>query len=265
MHLAGVAAGSVVSLGSAPIASAVIERIVDGRRFTRRWTTGAVLGVSGTVLLTLAQAARTHPGEGSRSAGDAVLGLSLALVAGVSYALYSWTARRLLKGGTTPPATMGALFGFGGVLLLPLLVIVGDPLVESWPNAAVGTYMALVPMFLGYTLFGRGLAHVPASTATTLSLLEPAVAAVLAVLVVGERLSPPGWGGITLLLGALAVLTAPPRRSTDAHTVAVPDPVTPDRLPPPAQAPREPANLGHTKTDHLPVDGFPRRGREAGT
>jgi DME family drug/metabolite transporter len=71
--------------------------------------------------------------------------------------------------------------------------------------------MALVPMFAGYVLFGWGLAHVPASTATTLSLLEPAVAAVLAVLVVGERLPPPGWAGIALVVGCLAVLALPTR------------------------------------------------------
>ena len=62
-----------------------------------------------------------------------------------------------------------------------MLLATGALLPSSWSNAAVGTYMALVPMFLGYVLFGWGLAHVTASTATTLSLLEPAVAAVLAV------------------------------------------------------------------------------------
>ncbi len=82
-------------------------------------------------------------------------------------------------------------------------------LLDSWSDAAVGTYMALVPMFLGYVLFGWGLAHVPASTATTLSLLEPVVAAVLAVLVVGEGLPLLGWAGVALVVGCLAVLTAP--------------------------------------------------------
>nr|WP_268255287.1 EamA family transporter [Streptomyces roseolilacinus] len=73
----------------------------------------------------------------------------------------------------------------------------------------LGAYMAPVPVFAGYVLFGWGLAHVPAGTATTLSLLEPAVAAVLAVLVVGERLPAVGWVGIALVVGCLAVLTAP--------------------------------------------------------
>ncbi|MEV6740803.1 EamA family transporter [Streptomyces sp. NPDC051104] len=211
MHLAGVAAGTVVSIGSAPLASALIERVVDGRRLTHRWMTGAALGLSGTVLLCTAEAAGAHSGPGARSAGETVLGVGLGLVAGLTYALYSWAAHRLISRGVTSGAAMGTVFGLGGLLLMPVLLATGAPLLASWSNAAVGAYMALVPMFLGYVLFGWGLAHVPASTATTLSLLEPAVAAVLAVLVVGERLPLLGWAGIALVVGCLAVLTTPTR------------------------------------------------------
>ncbi|MFE7706986.1 DMT family transporter [Streptomyces sp. NPDC057486] len=214
MHLAGVAAGTVVSIGSAPLASALIERVVDGRRLTRRWMIGAALGLSGTVLLCAAEAAGVHSGPGTRSAGTTVLGVGLGLVAGFTYALYSWAAHRLISSGVTSGAAMGTVFGLGGLLLLPVLLATGAPLLTSWSNAAVGAYMALVPMFIGYVLFGWGLAYVPASTATTLSLLEPAVAAVLAVLVVGERLPLLGSVGIALVVGCLAVLTMPARTTT---------------------------------------------------
>ncbi|GGQ19885.1 DMT family transporter [Streptomyces roseolilacinus] len=210
MRLAGVAVGTVVSIGTAPLASAVIERVVDRRRLSRRWKAGAALGLLGTVLLCVAQAAGpAQHGPAEASAGATVLGVGLGLVAAATYALYSWAAHRLITRGITSRAAMGAVFGVGGVLLVPVLLVTGAPLVDSWPNAAVGAYMALVPMFAGYVLFGWGLAHVPASTATTLSLLEPAVAAVLAVLVVGERLPAVGWAGIALVVGCLAVLTAP--------------------------------------------------------
>ncbi|TDC42601.1 EamA/RhaT family transporter, partial [Actinomadura sp. KC345] len=208
MRLAGVAAGTVVSVGSAPLASAVVERVVDGRRLTRRWVVGAALGLSGTALLCLAETAG-RSGAQSRSAGATLLGLGLGLVAGFTYALYSWAAHRLISREISSVAAMGAIFGLGGLLLMPVLLATGGPLAASWSNAAVGGYMALVPMFLGYVLFGWGLAHVPASTATTLTLLEPAVAAVLAVLVVGERLPLPGWAGIALIVGSLTVLTTP--------------------------------------------------------
>ncbi|CAL9335853.1 hypothetical protein SUDANB58_00164 [Streptomyces sp. enrichment culture] len=224
MHLAGVAAGTVVSIGSAPLASTLIERVVDGRRLTRRWMAGAALGLSGTVLLCAAEAGGARSGPGARSAGETVLGVGLGLVAGLTYALYSWAAHRLIDRGVTSGAAMGTVFGIGGLLLMPVLLATGAPLLASWSNAAVGAYMAVVPMFTGYVLFGWGLAHVPASTATTLSLLEPAVAAVLAVLVVGERLPLPGWAGIALVVGCLAVLTTPTR------TGRRPRAVTTDRI-----------------------------------
>ncbi|MER5676222.1 MULTISPECIES: DMT family transporter [Streptomyces] len=228
MHLAGVATGTVVSIGSAPLASALIERVVDGRRLTRRWITGAVLGLSGTVLLCAAEAtAGTSSGPGARSAGSTVLGVALGLTAGLTYAVYSWAAHRLIGRGLTSGAAMGTVFGIGGLLLVPVLPATGAPLLDSWSAAAVGAYMALVPMFLGYVLFGWGLARVGASTATTLTLLEPAVAAVLAVLVVGERLRPAGWAGVALIVCCLGVLTVPFPGAAGRRAATPPRPLPP--------------------------------------
>ncbi|MER6693165.1 DMT family transporter [Streptomyces minutiscleroticus] len=209
MHLAGVAVGTVVTIGAAPLVSAVVERVVDGHRLTRRWRLGAALGLLGTVLLCAADAGGAPGGPERASAGATVLGVALGLVAAMAYALYSWAAHRLITGGIASRAAMGAVFGLGGLLLVPVLLATGAPLLDSRSNLAVGAYMALVPMFAGYVLFGWGLARVPASTATTLSLLESAVAAVLAVLVVGERLPAAGWAGIALVVACLAVLTVP--------------------------------------------------------
>lgn len=230
MRLAGVAVGTVVSLGSAPIASAVVERVVDGHRLSRRRLVAAAVGLAGVVLLCGAQALAggagpRDPGGPDASTARGVAGVALGLVAGLTYALYSWAAHRLMRAGVPSRAAMGAVFGTGGVLLLPVLLVTGAPLLASWGNAAVGIYMALVPMFAGYVLFGWGLAHVAASTATTLTLLEPAVAAVLAVLVVGERPPAAGWIGVGLVVACLAVLTAPARvlgRSWSGGAVAPP-------------------------------------------
>jgi len=116
-----------------------------------------------------------------------------------------------MRRGLPSRPVMGAVFGAGGVLLLPVLLLTGAPIVASWPNFAAVGYLAVVPMFAGYVLFGAGLAVVPASTATALTLLEPAVAAVIAVLVLGERLPVLGWAGMVVLLASLIVLTTPSR------------------------------------------------------
>lgn len=207
MRLAGVAVGTVISIGSAPIASAVIERLIDRHRLSARWVVGAGVGLVGVVLLSVVEPARAS------GTGNTALGILLGLLAGATYALYSWAAHRTMQGGAPSRVAMGAIFGVGGVLLMPVLFVTGAPLLESWTNFNVGIYMALVPMFLGYVFFGLGLARVKASTATTLSLAEPVVAAILAVVIVGERLPPVGWAGVGLVIASLAVLTVPVRRT----------------------------------------------------
>jgi DME family drug/metabolite transporter len=210
MRLAGVAVGTVVSIGSAPMAAALVERVVDRQPLSRRWVLGATVGVLGVLALALARAGgeAATDGPGAR----AVVGVALGLLAGVTYALYSWGAARVMRRGLPSRPVMGAVFGAGGVLLLPVLLLTGAPIVASWSNVAAVSYLAVVPMFLGYVLFGRGLSAVPASTATSLSLLEPAVAAVIAVLVLHERLPVLGWAGMGVLLAGLVLLTADSRR-----------------------------------------------------
>lgn len=205
MRLAGVTIGTVVTIGSAPLLSALIEVLFDQSRLSARWVAGALIGLSGLLLLVASQGGAL---SGGAAGPAATRGILLGLLGGFTYALYSWTARRVMLRGVRSDVAMGATFGVGGLLLLPVLLATGAPFLLSWTNAAVGLYMAVVPMFLGYLSFGFGLARIPASTATTLSLIEPAVAAVLAVLIVGERLSAPGWLGVGLIVSCLAVVTA---------------------------------------------------------
>lgn len=214
MHLSGVAVGTVISIGSAPIAAALIERFADRKPLTGRWIIGALLGVAGAALLSFASHAPADQNVGNHGGGAvaaspwaSTAGILLGLVAGGTYALYSWAAHRLIRGGVSSRAAMGSVFGLGGLLLMPVLAVTGGPLLESWTNFSVGAYMALVPMFAGYILFGWGLARIHASTATSISLLETVVAAVLAVLVVGERLPALGWLGAAVVLGSLFILT----------------------------------------------------------
>ncbi|ASN37975.1 EamA family transporter [Arthrobacter sp. 7749] len=205
MHLAGVALGSVISLASAPLASGLLERFVQRVALSRWWMLAAGLGLTGSLLLCLSKTSHDPAG-----AGASLVGIGLGLVAGATYATYSWCAQQLMGRGVSRAASMGAVFGIGGILLLPVLFFTGTPLIASPQAFSVAAYMALVPMFLGYLLFGYGLARLSASTATTITLSEPAIAAVLAVVIVGERLSGMGWIGLGIIAAALAVLAFAP-------------------------------------------------------
>ena len=118
MRLAGVTVGTVVTIGSAPLLSALIEYLLDRRRLTLRWSLGAAVGLIGMGLICLAENA-AH-GETLR-APSVPLGVLLGLIGGFTYALYSWSARKMMLQGTGSTVAMGATFGLGGLLLMPVL------------------------------------------------------------------------------------------------------------------------------------------------
>ena len=201
MNLAGVAIGNVVSLGTGPVFAALLEWVVERRPLSRFWAACTAAAIAGVALL----AVGGH--RDAASGPNGVLpGVALGLVAGFAYALYTYASSRAIRAQQPARAVMGGMFGLGAVVLLPVLLALGAPLLASQLTVGVTAYLALGPMFLAYLLFGIGMRTMRSSTATTITLLEPVVATILAVLVVGERLDAIGWVGLTLILVAVTVL-----------------------------------------------------------
>jgi DME family drug/metabolite transporter len=150
------------------------------------------LAISGCSLLVLAQ-------------GDVrldLIGMLLALGAGLSYALYTLLSKDLMA--TLPPdAVMALLFGLGALLLLPLLLFSDIRWITQPSGLWVVLHLGLVATALSYLLFGRGLKLIAPARAVTLSLTEPLTAGVLGVVLLGESLTPGAVLGILLLLAAL--------------------------------------------------------------
>ena len=88
---------------------------------------------------------------------------------GIKFLVFSWAGsgcnlftlfmgcKRLIDRGIAAKAAMGMIMGGGAVILLPTLLITGGGLLQSSTNLLVAGYMMLIPMFLGYLLFGFGL------------------------------------------------------------------------------------------------------------
>lgn len=199
MRMAGVATGTVVSIASAPLFTLLFECLFSTKRnlSTRKWVSLG-LGVVGIVLLVNAESTHGHAEPQFK-----LWGILLGLVAGLSYATYSLMAKELINKGVQSQAAMGAIFGLGACLLLPTLLASGDNLFVSQTNTLVLIYMAVIPMGVGYIMFGVGLRHINASTANILTLFEPVVAAVIAVLILEEYIPPIGWFGIALIMVCL--------------------------------------------------------------
>lgn len=94
MRLAGVAVGTVVSIGSAPAVAAVVERLADRHRLSRRWSLGAMIGAVGVVALAAGRAGLAGAASGQ---AHQLLGILAGLLAGMTYAIYSWGAARLMR------------------------------------------------------------------------------------------------------------------------------------------------------------------------
>jgi drug/metabolite transporter, DME family len=188
----GVATGTLVAIGCTPIVAGLVTR-----QATPSWFAATALSVLGLVLLVGGDTGAVDP-----------LGLASALGAAVSYATYIVATRRLVATGTAGIGVLATVFAVSGTALLPFLLLT-DP-GALWTDAGMLTvlYLALVPTVLAYALFNAGLRGVPASTAATLGLTEPVVAAGLGVLVLGERLGATGLLGAGLVLVGLFVLVS---------------------------------------------------------
>lgn len=204
MDLAGVAIGNVVALGSGPLFAALLEWRFTGSALTRRWMLSAGIALTGVALLVIGGHGAGSPVESS----SIPTGVALGLVAGAGYAVFTFSSGVIIRRGAGGRATMGAVFGLAALPLAVILLFVGAPLVASATSITVAAYLAVGPMFVAYLLFAVGVRALNASSVTVITLLEPLVATVLAVLIVGERLDPLGWIGMALIVVGVTVLSS---------------------------------------------------------
>jgi drug/metabolite transporter (DMT)-like permease len=133
------------------------------------------------------------------------LGISLALAAALTYSGYILLATRVTRSvdslwsSAIITASAGALFG-----LLALLHGVALP-ASSTGWAAVGG-IALVSTVLAILAFMAGLIRIGPTDAATLSVLEPVITALLAVILLGESLGPAQVVGGALIIVAVLIV-----------------------------------------------------------
>ncbi len=199
VDVAGVALGTAVAIGSAPVSTGLIEWGLRHRPPPGRWWLATTTTTAGVVIL----------------AGPSQLVLSgvlLALGAGLSYAVYATASKSLLDAGIPGPTAMAVVFGGGGLLLLPVLPTLDLGWLATAEGIALVAWLGGATILVAYLLFAAGLSAVPASTAATLSLAEPLTAAILGVVLLAERPSSIALVGAAAMLVGLAVLVAPSSR-----------------------------------------------------
>ena len=201
VRMSGIAVGSAVTLGSAPIWAGIFA-IAAGRRFAWGWMAGVACAVAGGLMM-----------AANSSAGINPEGLAFCLTAGFSYAAYAEATQRIVAGRAAGVLT-GAIFVGAAMLSLPLALFLNPFPQMSGVDWMVVAYLGIVTTGVAYALFSQALKRSSAASAVALTLLEPVTAFVAARFVAGE---PTGWASLCGLVLILAGLAAILRSEVRAH------------------------------------------------
>lgn len=208
----GVAVGTVVALGSAPVITGALDWMLRRRYPGHRWLVATAIATAGVAILAAAT------GDGSASASP--LGLLASLGAGASYAVYTLAAKALLDRGWTATGSMGGLFGVAAIASLPVLLSTDASWLTTGPGLAMALWLGLVATTLAYVLFGTGLRGLAPATVSTLTLAEPLTAGILGVALLGETLSAGGVLGLAVLAAGIVVLATAGARTAPRPAIA---------------------------------------------
>ncbi len=131
------------------------------------------------------------------------VGLLLALSAGICWGAYLLLAKRVVTG--MDPLTVTALMMAGAtVLATPLLAIDGVRLAGHWDAVLLGVVIAVVSSAFPYWLEMVAIRRVRAATYGVLLSIEPAVAALAALVVLGQRITPLEAAAMAAVMAAAA-------------------------------------------------------------
>ncbi|MDW4571470.1 EamA family transporter [Microbacterium sp. M3] len=210
----GVAVGTVVALGSAPILAGLLEWALTRRMPSPTWMGATALATLGVVLLGLG-------GEAGAGGGTDPLGLLGSVGAGASFAVIANAQRRLLDDGWDPFTVVGGMGASSALLCAFALPFVDLTWLGTTSGLVMALWLGLATISVAYVLFTWGLSGLTAATAATLTLGEPLTASVLGIVVLGERLSTLAIVGLVVLAAGLALLAWGSRAPRDPAPYAV--------------------------------------------
>jgi DME family drug/metabolite transporter len=194
----GVSLATLVSIGASPVLVLLAEAVTGRRRPGPRQLATAALALAGLTLL-------IGVPSGGRDLTATLIGAGFALLAAAGFATMTFVGSSPVDGLDDLTAT-GFAFTLGAAALAPL-AMAGSGLAFTPEPATLGLLLLFGagPTAIAYAAYFRGLRTTSAGTAALMALLEPLVGTALAVLLLGDRLSPAGMAGAVVLIGALVL------------------------------------------------------------
>lgn len=184
----GIAIGTALSLGSAPIFSALIE-ILSGDKINIKWIISTFLSVLGCILLFSSQ----------NSTDMNILGSILSLGAGLAYAIYVKSSHTLFE-KSNRVLVNGLVFLTSAIILSPILFVYDISWIFSTRGLVIILHLGVIATAISYSLFAYGLSTTSTPRAVTLTLAEPLTATLLGIFAFKESFT------LLSLIGALLLL-----------------------------------------------------------
>jgi len=197
VHTTGIAISTVTALGSVPTFSAIVAYFVLGEKPQKSWYLGTSVTVLGIILV------------GTANGIDSFkpIGILLAAIAGLGFAVFNVISRRSLAQGAQDIWLTATSFGIAALFTLPFLFAQNPEWILTRDGGLSVLWLGLVPTAVGYFLFTFGLKRIDSSTAATVVLAEPATATILAALIIGESLVLQSFLGIAIVAAGILYIS----------------------------------------------------------
>jgi inner membrane transporter RhtA len=142
-------------------------------------------------------------GHGAASSGEVVAGLAFALLAALAWAAYIFLSRAT---GQRFPGSTGLAIAMvvAAIVITPVGVAAGRAALLRPGVLATGLAIGLLSSIIPYTLELEALRRIPARVFGIWMSLEPAVAALVGLVVLGQALTPPEWLAVGCVMAACA-------------------------------------------------------------
>ncbi|MGP4040776.1 DMT family transporter [Gracilibacillus sp. D59] len=192
----GVAVGTVVAIGSAPILAGIMEWLFYRIIPDRRWWLATILAITGCSLLV----------SNDQAVAISPLGILMAVGAGLSFATYTLFSKKLLEQHHSE-VVVAVVFTLAAILLSPILLLYDFTWLLQTNGITVALHLGILATAIAYLIFSRGLIRTSAATAVTLSLAEPLTATVLGMVIVKENITTQILPGLILIFTSLVFLS----------------------------------------------------------
>ena len=190
-------------IATTPIMVAVIERLLPGgEAMNRRGWAGTLLGTAGILVLVWPALGRHAP-----TGGRHLLAYGVLLVAALAFAVGSILSRRFAFQADTFVATA---YQIGAASLVNLLIAVlsGNLRTATWTRSGLLAiaYLSVFGTVVGLSCFTYLLKHVPVTKVATYAFVNPVVAVLLGIFVLGEHLERTELLGTAIIVAAVAMV-----------------------------------------------------------